>query len=134
MAIVLPDWQEMDLARYTAQIGQWISGEGVNGYFVSGLDVEIEWLGKALGDHPRILNPSREALRRVRKPQVSCAAALEMNVPDWLPCRGSVGGFPLAVVRRKTYPSGRMMQNIGLQGERAGFRCVSLPPCIGRAG
>jgi hypothetical protein len=81
-ACVRPIWSELDLGTYGAQVRATI--EHLHTFWISGLDVEIDWLGRVC-EHPRLLIPNRAALARVRKPTLPAAEALGMRVPQTLP-------------------------------------------------
>lgn len=81
--LVQPVWAEMDLDTYSSQIRRRLD-DGQT-CWISGLDVEINWLAHAVGDHPRLLVPSTTAQAEVRKPRLSVASRLAMRVPPTLP-------------------------------------------------
>ncbi len=82
-AWVQPVWGELDLDTYARQIHELLSAERT--CWLSGLDVEIDWLAGALVNEPRLLIPSAEAQVAVRKPRPAVAGQLGMRVPPTLP-------------------------------------------------
>lgn len=76
-------WAELDLPTYVSQIHQHLSKN--SGCWISGLDVETEWLAANLGEHPRLLIPCTAAQQMVRKPVLAAAHSLQMHVPEFLP-------------------------------------------------
>lgn len=72
-------WSEISLERYRDQIVELLSRSDI--YWLSGLDVEIDWLSRVVSSHPRLLNPSVSALNLVRKPAITAADVLRMQVP-----------------------------------------------------
>ena len=81
--LLQPAWSELDLETYSTQIRRHL--EKHTGSWISGLDVEADWLAQAVGDHPRLLVPSAAAQQLVRKPVLACADSLRMRVPEYLP-------------------------------------------------
>ncbi len=81
--LVQPVWSELDLETYSLQILQHLDQPA--GCWISGLDVESEWLAEVAREHPRLLVPSTAAQASVRKPVLSCAPSLGMTVPEFLP-------------------------------------------------
>src|SRR5262245_17193799 len=80
---VQPEWNELNLTSYVSYMQSILSDDET--CWLSGLDVEIEWLANAVGDHPRLLIPSLDAQQAVRKPQIRIASDLRMRVPRWIP-------------------------------------------------
>jgi diaminopimelate decarboxylase len=76
-------WSELDLETYSLQIRDHLDQQ--NGFFLSGLDAEIDWLAQTIHEHPRLLSPSQAAQQVVRKPVLDCADSLHMRVPEYLP-------------------------------------------------
>ena len=81
--LLQPSWAEIDLETYASQILEHL--EKPTSCWISGLDVEIEWLATAIRGHPRLLVPNLEAQQRVRKPLLDVARHLRMQVPEFLP-------------------------------------------------
>lgn len=81
--LLQPVWSELDLETYSLQIRQHLDQH--TGCWISGLDVESEWLAGAIREHPRLLVPNTAAQGVVRKPVLSCAPSLRMRVPEFLP-------------------------------------------------
>jgi diaminopimelate decarboxylase len=81
-------WNDIDLAEYARQIRELLDR---GAFWISTLDLEIWWLGRALHAHPNLLAPSLEALRGTRKPAVQAFSALPCRIapfvsthaPDW---------------------------------------------------
>ena len=81
--LLQPAWSELDLETYSSQIRQHL--EQSTSCWISGLDVETDWLAQTIGEHPRLLVPSEAAQQVVRKPVLACAPSLRMRVPEYLP-------------------------------------------------
>lgn len=81
--LLQPVWTEVDLPTYAAQIREHLNQAA--GCWLSGLDVEADWLALAIGEHPRLLIPSPVAQQAVRKPVLACARSIRIRVPEWLP-------------------------------------------------
>lgn len=81
--LLQPVWSELDLATYSSQIRAHV--DQPTGCWLSGLDVETDWLALTIGEHPRLLVPGRAAQQAVRKPLLQCAPSLRMRVPEFLP-------------------------------------------------
>jgi diaminopimelate decarboxylase len=81
--LLQPVWAELDLATYASQIRQHL--DQPTGCWLSGLDVEAEWLAITIGEHPRLLVPSATAQQVVRKPLLASARSIGMRVPEFLP-------------------------------------------------
>jgi diaminopimelate decarboxylase len=77
-----PVWGELDLESYERQISE--SLREPNSCWLSGLDVEAEWLASMHPDVPRLLVPSLRARRLVQKPEIQAARSLGMEVPRWI--------------------------------------------------
>jgi diaminopimelate decarboxylase len=80
---VKPVWSDIDLSSYAVYVESLLSDEET--CWLSGLDVEIDWLASSVGDHPRLLLPTLDAQKAVRKPQIRVAPELGMRVPPWVP-------------------------------------------------
>ena len=72
-------WGELDLPLYASQIREHLSAP--SNCWISGLDVEIDWLADVIGEHPRLLIPSPTAQRAVRKPGITAAESICMKIP-----------------------------------------------------
>lgn len=83
VVLLQPVWSELDLDTYSAQIRQHLDQH--TGCWLSGLDVESDWLAGTIGEHPRLLVPSAAAQQVVRKPVHACAPSLRMRVPEFIP-------------------------------------------------
>ena len=81
--LLQPVWSKLDLETYSSQIRRHL--DQPTGCWLSGLDVETDWLAGTIREHPRLLVPSAAAQQVVRKPLLSCAPSLQMRVPDFLP-------------------------------------------------
>lgn len=81
--LLQPVWSELDLDTYSSQIRQHLDQD--TGCWLSGLDVESDWLAGTIREHPRLLVPNAAAQRVVRKPVLACAPSLRMRVPEFLP-------------------------------------------------
>lgn len=77
-----PVWSELDLPTYSSQIRECLERGAC---WISGLDVETDWLATVIPDHPRLLVPSTAAQHKIRKPALACASCLSMRVPEFLP-------------------------------------------------
>ncbi len=84
---VHPVWGEMDLETYASQVQSVLADE--DACWISGLDVEVDWLASNVGPHPRLLIPPVAAQREVRKPKLNAAARLGMQVPPTVPADAS---------------------------------------------
>ncbi len=76
-------WSELNLDAYASLVESFL--RDTETCWISGLDVEIDWLAKVLGGHRRLLVPPLGALEAVRKPVIRIASELGMRVPTWLP-------------------------------------------------
>lgn len=81
--LLQPPWSEMDLATYASQIRQHL--DQPNTCYISGLDVEVSWLARIVGEHSRLLIPNHAAQQAVGKPALSCAPSIGMRTPEFLP-------------------------------------------------
>lgn len=78
-----PVWMELDLETYASQIREHCQRPGA--CWISGLDVETDWLAGTVGPHPRLLVPATAAQTEVRKPRLAVASRIGMRVPEFLP-------------------------------------------------
>jgi diaminopimelate decarboxylase len=85
--LLQPVWSEVDLDTYSLQIRQHLDLPG--NCWISGLDVEIDWLASTIGDHPGLLIPSAPAQQATRKPKLTAANALGMRIPGFLPAQSA---------------------------------------------
>jgi len=70
-------WNELDLDLHREQIQQVLEGEAV---WISGLDLEVQWLANTLPNEPKILVPPSAALKRVVKPAIPAAGQLPIKI------------------------------------------------------
>lgn len=76
-------WSELNLDSYATLVESLLSDPET--CWISGLDVELDWLAKTVEGHGRLLVPPPSALGAVRKPVIRIAPDLGMRVPSWLP-------------------------------------------------
>jgi diaminopimelate decarboxylase len=94
-------WQELDLAGYADRIRARLDEQET--CWLSGLDVEINWLARAVGPHPRLLQPTSSCLERARKPANEAAEMLGLQAPP--ACAITVDGWLLhQFCRRNGWP------------------------------
>ena len=80
---LMPAWSEMSLSAHHSFIQESLIEK--RALYISGLDAEIDWLSSLKPGISQILNPSHTALLQIQKPKIACAAALGMNIPDFVP-------------------------------------------------
>ena len=74
-------WDELDLAEYGRQIQRILDSGGL---WISGLDLETLWLASVIPDHPNLVIPPIEALRKVAKPTISAHEGLPVRIPPFI--------------------------------------------------
>jgi diaminopimelate decarboxylase len=73
-------WSELNLAEHQRQVQGELREDGI---WISGLDLEVQWLANTRAQNPRILVPSTEALNAIRKPP-TLPDSLAIATPDYL--------------------------------------------------
>lgn len=84
---VMPAWSEMALDAHHNFIARQL--KETHSLYISGLDAEIDWLSTLDLSPADVLNPNLAALAHIQKPRISCAADLDMEIPDFLPVTAS---------------------------------------------
>jgi diaminopimelate decarboxylase len=79
--LIQTKWSDLDLDGYALWISELLADP--TSCWLSGLDVEIAWLSRALPDKQRILNPLRAVELSCTKPEMRFAGLLGMAVPEW---------------------------------------------------
>ncbi len=81
--LLQPAWTELDLPTYVLQIRRHLNKP--NACWISGLDVETEWMAASIDECKHLLIPSITAQQMVRKPTIRAALPLGMQIPNFLP-------------------------------------------------
>jgi diaminopimelate decarboxylase len=74
-------WSEMDTDEYGRRIEEVLDDGAL---WISTLDLEIHWLGRALGRHPNLLIPPLAALDRIAKPAIPARAGMPLGIPPFV--------------------------------------------------
>ncbi len=73
-----PSWDLIEEGLYADEV----RGELERGAFwIPTLDLEVAWLARMIGAHPRLLAPTEAALAPTRKPRPTLAAAMNLPLP-----------------------------------------------------
>ena len=78
-------WNELDLNTYTTQISELLSDDA---WWLSGLDLEVEWLANHFPQNRSVLTPPADAYKRTRKPTIPAASNLPVQVPTGIKAFG----------------------------------------------
>ncbi len=81
-------WDRIDLDQYAEQVRA-ILDEG--GIWISGMDIEAEWLSRNIGPHPNLLVPPTTTLEQIHKPVRAVGEkygllippTIRLDEPDW---------------------------------------------------
>jgi len=74
-------WNELDLSLYRDQILQAMGDDSV---WISGLDLEVQWLAENHAQNKRILVPPSQALEQTSKPEVAAVQSLPVTIPPYI--------------------------------------------------
>ncbi len=74
-------WNELDLSLYRDQILQAMGDDSV---WISGLDLEAQWLAENHAQNKRILVPPSQALEQTSKPEVAAVRSLPVTIPPYI--------------------------------------------------
>jgi len=77
--IVLPTWNELDFDLYRARVGRVLDEGSV---WITSHDIEVDFLSRELGRHPRLLVPSSESFLQTAKPTQSVSELLPFSRPS----------------------------------------------------
>lgn len=75
-------WNELDLVQHAEHIARLV--EDQHTYWLSNLDVEVQWISQAIARHRRLLVPTGSAAIQSRKPAADAARRLGMKVPPFI--------------------------------------------------
>lgn len=74
-------WNQLDLELYSGQIRQILSQDSI---WISGLDLEVQWLAQCLSQLDQVLVPPHTALLLVSKPTITAHTRLPFSVPPYI--------------------------------------------------